>query len=179
MDWFDELPTDTEQEDDPTIPETEVITQTEEWADDEHLPSFGIRAQVYGFNAEETAEAAETAEEEARVEQETEHERGIRHFLHDTCDNSSTTVTDDDDNGVTGGVIVLKSGMTVAEDGSELPEPPKEPEFHLQVGLVGAVDLPESMEPSPWSSTCAQARAEAAQRQAEEERFSWMKEADL
>jgi ribonuclease HI len=32
-DWFDELPDDTEQEDDPNIPDTEVITQTEEWAD--------------------------------------------------------------------------------------------------------------------------------------------------
>jgi hypothetical protein len=44
---------------------------------------------------------------------------------------------------------------------------------------MGAVDLPESMAPSPWSSTWAQAREKAERRRAEEERFSWMKDADL
>jgi hypothetical protein len=31
----------------------EVTTQTDEWADEEHLPSFGTRAKVYGLNGEE------------------------------------------------------------------------------------------------------------------------------
>jgi hypothetical protein len=177
-DWFDELPDDTEQEDDPIIPDTEMITQTEELADDIHQPPFGTRAQVYGLNANEAAEVAEAAEEAARAEQEAELERSIRHFLHDTCDNSSTPVTDDEDVSNTGGVILVGPGMTV-DDGSDITESPKEPEFHIQAGHVGEVDLPESMAPSPWSSTRGQARAEAAQRRDAEERFSWMKEADL
>jgi hypothetical protein len=49
--WFDDLPEDTETEDDPNIPQTEVITQTDEFgADDEHLPQFGTLAVVYGFS---------------------------------------------------------------------------------------------------------------------------------
>jgi hypothetical protein len=50
IDWFDRLPPDTEEEDDPSIPLSEF------GADEEHLPSFGTRARVYGFNEEETAE---------------------------------------------------------------------------------------------------------------------------
>jgi hypothetical protein len=147
-------------------------TQTEEWADDEHLPTFGTRARTYGLNEEEAADIAAIAEEAARAEQEEIRERGIRHFLHGTCDNSSTPVTDDEDNGDTGGAILVKPEMTMVDDEPELPEPPKEPGFELQVGHVGVVHLPESMAPSPWSSTWAQARAEAAQRQADDERFS-------
>jgi hypothetical protein len=83
IDWFDKLPRDTEEEDDPSIPLTEVITQMDEFgADEEHMPSFGTPAVVYSFNEEEAAEAAEEAEEAARAEQEAERERGIRHFLH-------------------------------------------------------------------------------------------------
>jgi hypothetical protein len=69
--------------------------------------------------------------------------------------------------------------MTVVDDGSEQPGPQEEPGFYLQVGHVGAVDLPESMAQSPWSSTWAQAKAEAAQRREEEEGFSWIRDADL
>jgi hypothetical protein len=92
INWFDQLPPDTETEDDPSIPATEVITQTEEFgADEEHLPEQGTRAVVYGFNDEEAAEWAE------------ERERGIRHFLYGPCDNSSTPVTNDEGFGDTGG----------------------------------------------------------------------------
>jgi hypothetical protein len=119
----------------------------------EHLPSFGVRAQVYGLNAEETADVAEAAAEAARAEQEEIRERGIRHFLHDTCDNSSTPLTDGENNGDTGEVILVKPGMTVVDDELELPEPPREPEFHLQVGHVGVVDMPGPIAPSQWSST--------------------------
>jgi hypothetical protein len=66
IDWFDQFPPDTEEEDDPTIPPTEVITQTEEFgADEEHLPSPGTKVTVYGFNEEEAAEIAEAAAESA------------------------------------------------------------------------------------------------------------------
>jgi hypothetical protein len=178
--WFDRLPPDTEEEDDPSISASEVITQTDEFgADEEHLPSFGTRAVVYGFNAEEAAEAAELAQEAARSEQEAERERSIQHFLHDPCDNSSTQVTDDEDLSPTGGTIIMGPGMTVVDDEPEQPELPKKQEFHLQVGHVGVVDMPESVAPSPWSSRWAEAGAEAEQRRAEEERFRWMKEADL
>jgi hypothetical protein len=84
-----------------------------------------------------------------RAEQEAERERGIRHFLHDTCDNSSTSVTDDEDNSNIGGVVLVTPGMTAVDDGSEPTGLPKQPEFHLQVGHVGAVDMPESVAPSP------------------------------
>jgi ribonuclease HI len=83
INWFDQLPEDTETEDDPNIPPTEVITQTEEFgADEEHLPSFGTPAVVYGFNDEEAAERAE------------ERDRSIRHFLYEQCGNSSTPVSE-------------------------------------------------------------------------------------
>jgi hypothetical protein len=68
--------------------------------------------------------------------------------------------------------------MSVVDDGSEFPESTLEPEFHLRKGASGVVDMPEQVAPYAWSSTWAQARAEAARLQAEEERFSWMKEAD-
>jgi hypothetical protein len=63
----------------------------------------------------------------------------------------------------------------VVDDGSEQ----QEPGFSLQIGHVGPVDMPESVAPSPWSSTWAQARAEAQQSREAEERFSWMRDADL
>jgi hypothetical protein len=57
INWFDQLPPDTESDDDPSIPFSEVITQTDEFgADEEHLPSFGTPAVVYGFNEEEAEE---------------------------------------------------------------------------------------------------------------------------
>jgi hypothetical protein len=73
VNWFDQLSPDTEEEDDPSIPPSEVVTQTEEFgADEEHLPSFGTHAVVYDFNKEEAADLAE------------ERERGICHFLYET-----------------------------------------------------------------------------------------------
>jgi hypothetical protein len=167
---LDVLPADTEEEDDPAIPSTEVITQTYEFgADDEHLPSFGTPALVFGFNEEEAAEPEE------------EWKRGIRQFAHDLLGNSS----EDEGFGETGGMVVISHKMTVVDDGSEppVPEPPQEPPqeqgFSLQVGHVGPIDIPEADARSPWSSTWIQAREEARQRREAEERFSWMKEADL
>jgi ribonuclease HI len=172
IDWFDKLPADTEEEDGPSIPPSEVITQTDEFgADEEHLPSFGTPAIVYGFNDEEAAERAEE-----------ERERGIRHFLPVMCDNSSTPVTDDEDMGNMGNprdVVLIAPGMTVEDSGSEQHEPPQEQGFSFQVGHVGPVDMPESVAPSPRSSTWAQARAEAQQRREAEVRFSWMRDSDL
>jgi hypothetical protein len=169
IDCIDQLPADTEEDDDPSIPLSEVITQTEEFgADEEHLPSFGTPAIVYVFVEEEAAELAEE-----------ERERGIRHFIHDTLGNSSTPVTDDEDFSDTGRTVVATPEMSVVDDGSEQPEPPKESGFSLQIGHVGPVDMPESVAPSPWSSTWAQARAESEQRRANEERFSWVRDADL
>jgi hypothetical protein len=60
INWFDTLPPDTEEEGDPSISSPEVITQTDEFgADEEHLPSFGTPAVVFGFNEEEAREAEE------------------------------------------------------------------------------------------------------------------------
>jgi hypothetical protein len=72
--------------------------------------------------------------------------------------------------------------MTVVnqeEEQSVQSDQPEDSGFSLVDGHVGVVDMPESAAPHRWSSTWSRARAEAAQRQAEEERFSWMKEADL
>jgi hypothetical protein len=169
IDWFDKLPADTEEEDDLSIPPSEVITQTEEFgADEEHLPSYGTQAVVYGFVEEESAERAEE-----------ERERSIRHFIHDTLDNSSTPVTDDEDLSDTGGTLTVRPEMTVVDDGSEQPEPPREPGFSMQIGYESSGDIPDSIPPSPWSSTWAQAKAEEQQRREAEERFSWIKDADL
>jgi hypothetical protein len=150
INWFDQLPPDTETEDDPSIPPSEVITQTDEFgADEEHLRESGTPAVVYRLNDEEAEELAE------------ERERGIRHFLYETCDNSSTPVTDDEDLSNTGGKVVIPPGATVMDDGSEQEEPQQDSGFSLQIGHVGVVDMPESVAPSLWSSTWAQARAEA------------------
>jgi hypothetical protein len=80
-----------------------------------HLPSFGTRAVVYGFNEEEAAEIAEAAAEAERAQREADRERSIRHFLHDTCENSSTHVTDDEDYSYTGGTMVMTPEMTVGQ----------------------------------------------------------------
>jgi hypothetical protein len=94
-------------------------------------------------------------------------------------DNSSTSVSDDADADPESDVqqgedtLVVTGNMTVIDSGSELPEPAPVPEFHLQDGTSGVVDMPRPVAPHAWSSTWAQARL-----QAEEERFSWMKDAD-
>jgi ribonuclease HI len=111
VNWFDQLPPDTEEEDDPSIPPTEVITQTEEFgADEEHLPSNGTQATVYEFNKEEAEEWAE------------ERERGIRHFLYEQRGNSSTPVTDDEDYSHAQDTIMTNSGWRMVDDGLEQQE---------------------------------------------------------
>jgi hypothetical protein len=115
-DWFDKLPPDTEQEDDPSIPASEIITQTEELADEEHLLSFGIRAESFGFNAEETEEVAE------------ERNREARHCAHFVWGNSSTSVTEDED--IQGGTntVIMTSEMSVVDDSTEPLEQQEESE---------------------------------------------------
>jgi ribonuclease HI len=89
-DWFDKRPPDTEEEDDVSIPISEVITQMDEFgADEEHLPSSGTRATVYRFNAEEAAEAAEVAEATRLAEAEKIREREFPHSAHEVLDISS------------------------------------------------------------------------------------------
>jgi hypothetical protein len=162
------LPADTEEEDDPSIPPSEVITQTDEFgADEEHLPSFGTTAVVYGFNEEEAREIEE------------ERERSISQFAHDMLGNLSAPESEDENYGDTGNTTVISSKVTVVDVGSERPEPPQEHGFSLQIGYAGPVDMLESVAPSHWSSTWAQSRAEAEQRRANEIRFSWMRDADL
>jgi hypothetical protein len=191
VNWFDQLPEDTETEDDPNIPPTEVITQTEEFgADEEHLPSFGTLAVVYGFNEEEAAERAE------------ERDRSIRHFLYTQCGNSSTPVSEDEEFHETNGTVLIQTGWAALGNGGpeqdqiidsdgnvqggnprwitgeEEQKQTQEPEFSLQVRRMNEDGMTDSVAPSPWSSTWAQARAEAQYRREPEERFSWMKEAD-
>jgi hypothetical protein len=149
-----------------------LITQTDEWADEEHLPSFGIRAEVYGLNAEEAAEAAKEAEAVASARDAEIRERELRHFTHDVLGNSSTPVTGDEDYQTGIHTVIMRPGMSVVEDDFERPDPLGEESQPQE-------EIPASVAPYAWSSTWARARAEAAQRQVEEERFSWMKEADL
>jgi hypothetical protein len=119
-------------------------------------------------------------------EEETEEERDrtLRHFLHDVVGNSSTSVSDDADPKPESDVqqrkdtFIMTRNMSVVDGGSEFPEQAPEPEFHLKEGASGVVYMPGPVAPHAWSSTWAQARAEAARLQAEEERFSRMKEAD-
>jgi hypothetical protein len=99
-------------------------------------------------------------------------------------DNSSIPVSDaadaDPESDVRQGedTLVVTGNMTVIDSRLELQEPVPVPEFHLQDRASGVVDMPGPVAPHAWSSTWAQARTEAARLQAEEERFSWMKDAD-
>jgi ribonuclease HI len=165
---FDQLPPDTEEEDDSSIPPTEVITQTDEFgADDEHLPSYGTQAIVHEFNKEEAEEWAE------------ERERGIRHFLYEQCENSSTPVTDDEDHSHAKDTVVTTSGWKAIAEGPEQQESPQRTCFSIQVGEAGNIDIPESMTHSPWSSDLKLSKEDSEQRRALEDRFGWMTDADL
>jgi ribonuclease HI len=177
---FDQLPEDTETEDDPNIPLTEVITQTEEFGpDDLHLPAFGTLAVTYGLNDEEAAERTE------------ERDRSIRHFLHDQCNNSSTPVSEDEEFHDANDTVIIQNGWAVLGNGGPDPqdqeqepttadqEQDKESEYSLSIRREGEeMSMGAEEAPSPWSSTWAQALEEAKHLRETEERFSWMKEAD-
>jgi ribonuclease HI len=78
---YNVLPPDTESEDDPNIPQTEVITQTDEFgADEEHLPESGTWMRSWGLNEEEASELAE--EREPSIKQFAHDQLGIRRYLH-------------------------------------------------------------------------------------------------
>jgi ribonuclease HI len=191
INWFDQLPEDTETEDDLNIPPTEIITQTDEFgADEEHLPSFGTLAVVHGLNNEEAAEREE------------ERDRSIRHFLYEQCGNSSTPVSEDEEFHEPNGTVLIQNGWTALGNGGpeqdqildsdgnvqrgnsrwsmveEEQMQNQESDFSLQIRRESESGPPDSVAPSPWSSSWAQARAEAQHRREFEERFSWMKEAD-
>jgi hypothetical protein len=152
---FDQLPEDTEAEDDPNIPQTEGFTQTEEFGMDElHLPSFGTPAVVYGFNGEEAAERAE------------ERDRSIRHFLHDQCDNSSTPVSEDEEFHETNGTVLIQNGWAALGNGGPEPQDQEQEsdgdsqeqnqgsDFSLSIRRENEeVTLDTVVAPSPWSST--------------------------
>jgi ribonuclease HI len=184
--WFDNLPEDTETEDDPNIPQTEVITQTDEFgADEEHLPQFGTMAVVYGFNEEEAAESRE------------ERERSFQQFAHDQLGNSSAQESEDEGLSRTGETLVIRQGWSAdlgpdrsmnlsalewrelkvpMEDEAE-QEQSQDNECHIRVRRgIGEEEITDAR--SAWSNTWAQAQAEARQAREMEERFSWMREAD-
>jgi ribonuclease HI len=171
INWCDQLPDDTETEDDPNTPPTEVITQTEEFgADEEHLPSFGTPAVVYGFNDEEAAE---------RVE---ERDRSIRHFLYEQRGNSSTPVSEDEEFHEPNWTVLIQNGGAALGNGGPEPqdqdqepevnsqwgnsrwttveeeqEQNQEPDFSLQIRRENEEMMTNSVAPSPWSSSWAQA----------------------
>jgi hypothetical protein len=182
--YYDVLPADTETEDDPNIPQTEVITQTDEFgADEEHLPEFGIWVKSWGLNVEEGAERAE------------ERERSIRQFAHDQLGNSTAPTSEDEDAPQPGEVPVIKSGWSAVEGPSQdmnlselewgkqiESETPQEQtqanECYIRVRRgIGEEDEATDAR-SAWSNSWAQAQAEAHYVREMEERFSWMKEAD-
>jgi hypothetical protein len=184
--WFDQLPADTETEDDPNIPQTEVITQTDKFgADEEHLPQFGTLVRTFGFNEEEAAERAE------------ERERGIRQFVHNQLENSSTPVSEDEELPQPSDTVVILPGWSGVEGPAQdlnLSElqwgNPKEAiveeeqeqnqvtECSLRVRRGIGEETTDPDVPTSWSSTWAQAQAGAQYIRDMEERFSWMKEAD-
>jgi hypothetical protein len=156
------------------------------------LPSFGTPAVVYGFNDDEAAERAE------------EGDRSIRHFLYEQCGNSSTPVSEDEEFHDTNGTVLIQNGRAALGNGGPEPqdqdqdpnvdsqrgisrwtlveeeqEQNQEPDFSLRIRRENEEATTDSVAPSPWSSSWAQARAEAQHRREMEERFSWMKEADL
>jgi hypothetical protein len=187
--WFDILPEDTETEDDPNIPTSEVITQTEEFgADEEHLPQNGTTAVVYGFNEEEAAEIQE------------ERERGVQQFAHDFLGKSSAEGSEDEGVSNPGEIPITTRGWSLVKgsDGdrnlSYMPwreqnvpvddeagreqEQLQSSECHIRVrrGIGEEEEITDAR--SAWSNSWAQAQAEARQIREMEERFSWMTEAD-
>jgi hypothetical protein len=99
--WFDVLPPDTEPEDDPEMKGVvPLITQSEEYDDDIHLPEFSTRAIGYGFG-----------EGDARDEE----DRTLRHFVNDVLGNSSTPVSDDD-------MVAVASDSPPVSDDSDVPQ---------------------------------------------------------
>jgi hypothetical protein len=99
--YYDTLPADTETENDRSIPQTEVITQTDEFgADEEHLPQFGTWVRSWGLNEEEAAERAE------------EREQSLKQFTHDILGNSTAPTSEDEDAPQPGEIPVIKSGWS-------------------------------------------------------------------
>jgi hypothetical protein len=149
---FDQLPEDTETEDEPNISLSEVITQTEEFgADDLHLPAFGTLAVVYGLSDEEAAERSE------------ERDRSIRHFLHDQCDNSSTPVSEDEEFHEPKGTVLIQNGWAVLGNGGPIQdqnqdldvisqEQNQDPDFSLSIRRENEeISMGTEVAPSPWS----------------------------
>jgi hypothetical protein len=159
------------------------VSGTEEFGpDDLHLPAFGTLAINHGLNEEEATERTE------------ERDRRIRHFLHDQCNNSSTPVSEDEEFHDANDTVIIQNGWAVLGNGGPDPqdqeqepfaadqeqEQDKESEYSLSIRR-GSEEMSMGTEvaPSPWSSTWAQALAEAQHLRETEERFSWMKEADV
>jgi hypothetical protein len=180
---FDVLPEDTETEDDPNIPLTEVITQTEEFgADEEHLPQNGTWAVSLGLNEEEAADRQE------------ERERGIQQFAHDVLGNSSTNGSEDEAVSNPGEIPVTSNGwslVTGPEGGRDLnlseltwqsvpevQESSQYPECNMRVRREIGEEEEITDARSAWSNSWAQAQAEARHIREMEERFSWMSKAD-
>jgi hypothetical protein len=185
--FFDNLPVDTETEDDPNIPITEVITQMEEFgADEEHLPQYGMAAVVYGLNEEEAAEIQE------------ERERSLQQFDRDVLGKSSAEASEDEGVSNPGEIPITTNGWTLVNGPdrdmnlSDMPwqsvpgdiqtereqEQSQFGECHIRVrrGIGEEEEITDAR--SAWSNSWAQAQAEARQIREMEERFSWMTEAD-
>jgi hypothetical protein len=150
-----------------------VVTQDDEFgADEEHLPSFGTKAESYGFNEEEAREQAD---------------REFGHFSRDVLGNSSAEVSDDSDvpqgrdtivmSGDTRWVKITDEGVKTYEQiFTEMgfsPGPVSNDEVvHMAIISEGLVDSPAAA-PHAWSSSFARVRREAIQLQAIEEQFSF------
>jgi hypothetical protein len=163
---FDALPDDTEPEDVPEMQGIEpVIRQTEEYADEEHMPQFSRRAMTYGLEQEEAQD---------RMSQAT-----FTNFSHNILGNSSAQVSDDSDVPPQGESIpVLTRDMQVVSDSAPNTQETTVEDVHMVEVAPGIWESP-SVAPYAWSNSYAQARQAGLEQRAMEQHFSWMTEADL
>jgi hypothetical protein len=170
-DRFDALPEDTEPEDIPEMRNvTPLIMQMEECDEEYHLPRFGKAADVCRFEEEEARDHADET---------------FNRFSRDVLGNSSAVASDESDSPQREDTIVMTGNMSIIQEGvrtygqyiSQSFGPASDDGEHMTEIAPGLMDSP-AVAPQAWSTSFAQARSEAIRQQAEEERFSWMTEAD-
>jgi hypothetical protein len=138
-----------------TVPD---ITQTDEWDEDVHLPSFSSRVTSLGLEAHEAQDRAEST---------------FDRFSRDVLVNSSAAMSDDSDGPQGEHIPVMMSGMRTVSD----KEQEERGESQLEVVTLPMIEF------KPWSGnwTWPQAleadRREKAEGQAFDLEFGRMKEA--
>jgi hypothetical protein len=130
-----------------------LITQTEEYDEDVHLPQFSKRAEAYGFEAGEAQDEADET---------------FNRFSRDVLGNSSAVVSDESDGPHGEDAIVLTGNMGIVQEGVKTYDqyisqnfgPTTRDEVHMTAISPEIVDSP-AIAPHACSTSFSQARSEA------------------